>query len=128
MVVDATPVQLKCKNDVLALTDTFPTTPHPAEIAPAFAAIRVTMGVPIMTALPAFPEINPFTSQAAVSVLFDIFLEENKIKEFNIQQEIEFRMIQEDQEEGKQRYKDLLNQIESLKKMDVNSYVYNLEK
>lgn len=50
-----------------------------------------------------------------------------KLKDYQIIEQIKFKMTQEMSKEGKQMYQDLLNQIQKLKESDVNSYINSLE-
>ena len=50
-----------------------------------------------------------------------------KLKDYQIIEQIKFKMTQEMSKEGKQMYQDLLNQIQKLKESDVNSYINTLE-
>ena len=50
-----------------------------------------------------------------------------KLKDYQIIEQIKFKITQERSKEGKQIYQDLLNQIQKLKESDVNSYINSLE-
>ena len=51
-----------------------------------------------------------------------------KIKDINIIEKIKYEMFNETTEEGKERYLEMLQQINALKKSDVNSYISELER
>ena len=50
-----------------------------------------------------------------------------KLKDYQIIEQIKFKMTQEMSKEGKQMYQELLNQIQKLKESDINSYINSLE-
>ena len=51
-----------------------------------------------------------------------------KIKDIHIIEKIKYEMFNETTEEGKERYLEMLHQINALKKSDVNSYISELER
>lgn len=53
---------------------------------------------------------------------------EAKLKDLNLVEKIKHQLFTETTEEGKQRFLDMLNQINKLKDIDVNQYVQDLEK
>ena len=53
---------------------------------------------------------------------------EAKLKDLNLVEKIKHQLFAETTEEGKQRFLDMLNQINKLKDVDVNQYVQDLEK
>jgi vacuolar-type H+-ATPase subunit I/STV1 len=53
---------------------------------------------------------------------------EAKLKDLNLIEKIKHQLFTETTEEGKQRFLDMLNQINKLKDIDVNQYVQDLEK
>lgn len=50
----------------------------------------------------------------------------SKLREMSLEKEIEYQMSLQDSEEGKQKFQELLSQIEQLKHEDANSYISNL--
>ena len=53
---------------------------------------------------------------------------DTKIKDINIIEKIKYQMLKDSSEEGKERYMEMLNQINALKESDVASYINELER
>lgn len=59
---------------------------------------------------------------------FTLLSNATKIKDIHIIEKIKYEMFNETTEEGKERYLEMLNQINALKRSDVNSYISELER
>ncbi len=60
--------------------------------------------------------------------LINPFLEKNVLRDLDLNLDIDYRITQEMTEEGKKKYQELKEKLESMKNFDAGSYIDNIER